>query len=403
MDSDKLKSMSIRELKNQLNMVEENYDKLMEVHLKLVTMRGDDAKTHDKYLAKVEDSYMITKNKIGEQLEEKGATTHAELVKNGVANRGDPLAGIFSGDFASWPKFRKLFEINVHEKDIPDNVKHQELRRSCIGHAAKVLGKWSDPEANYDEAWDRLCSVYKSNYLIKKTYIHEILKNQRLKSESSKGILDLIKTITKAKTQLDSMGEPVSGWDLILIHIIMENLPSDTFKSWERQWVDDKEPTLKTFLEFLKTKAQNKAERGHEKAEVQPSRSRKRSSPFHGDDTASQPEDNNGQMCPSFYRQDRHHRNDLKCPQCGSNHRLYHCHIYKNMSIEDRQKMAQGWNICRICLRDNHVSEACRNSNQRCPFCGDLHSRLLCSFENQRSKTAGLSVKRRNISEESMK
>ncbi|CAK1593737.1 unnamed protein product [Parnassius mnemosyne] len=64
-----------------------------------------------------------------------------------------------------------------------------------------------------------------------------------------------------------------------------------------------------------------------------------------------------------------------KCPLCSQAHTLYKCESFRNLTIEDRIKKANDYNVCLNCLRVGHSAKQCKLTH--CKYCKTKHNTLL--------------------------
>ncbi|CAK1598319.1 unnamed protein product [Parnassius mnemosyne] len=63
------------------------------------------------------------------------------------------------------------------------------------------------------------------------------------------------------------------------------------------------------------------------------------------------------------------------CLACKQDHKLYDCHKFKSMSVEERNAKVYQWKLCSNCLRNDHLSYQCRLAG--CRICKRKHNTLL--------------------------
>ncbi|CAH0727548.1 unnamed protein product, partial [Brenthis ino] len=69
------------------------------------------------------------------------------------------------------------------------------------------------------------------------------------------------------------------------------------------------------------------------------------------------------------------YNNFIKCPHCSQSHSLYKCESFRILSIENRIKKANDYNVCLNCLRFGHTAKQCKLSH--CKYCKTKHNTLL--------------------------
>lgn len=334
------------------------------------------------WLLPIENIFLRSTTKIEEELQRiKEARELVEATKNAAAlpaagqvlrleTLRQPEIGEFDGSPAAWPAFRDLFKAEVHERELNSVTKLLYLQKACVGKAKSALGMWKPVADNYNSAWRTLERKYDDNYRIKQALIDELFRMSRCAEETFDGLRKIIDTTTSVLRQLESMGEPVEHWDMLMINILTTRIPYNTLDAWEQRRSVDSEPTLDKFLEFLEGKARGKISTTHGQNE----RERKR------------------EFKPNYHNQQRHPASEVSdkkmrtnneqnvpprptCKQCDGNHALFRCPTLLAKTIDQRIQFIQQNGLCSNCLRAHPGS--CFYSG--CPRCnGDKHNSIIC-------------------------
>lgn len=299
-----------------------------------------------------------------------------------------PEVGEFDGSPAAWPAFRDLFRAEVHEREISDVTKLLYLQKACVGKARSALGAWKPVADNYNAAWRTLVRKYDDNYRIKQALIDELFKLPRFSEETFDNLRRIIDTTSSALRQLETMGELVDHWDMLLINILAARIPLNTLDAWEQKRTIDSEPTLNHFLEFLEGKARGKISSANSYRE----RERKR------ENRGSQIE--KGQRSETITsnpraRDARSPSTRPACKQCQEDHALYRCPTLLAKTVEQRIGFLRENKLCINCLRA-HQGECFYSGCPRCNF--EKHNSIVCkkapSGPSIRSKVNMVSRKR---------
>ncbi|XP_045540301.1 uncharacterized protein LOC123722487 [Papilio machaon] len=90
-----------------------------------------------------------------------------------------------------------------------------------------------DNTGNYLIAWNLLCDRFDNKRLLIQNHVAAIFNIETITKESNYILKRTIDTINKNVRALESLGEPVSYWDTLLIYIISHKLDSKTYREWE--------------------------------------------------------------------------------------------------------------------------------------------------------------------------
>ncbi|XP_059058485.1 uncharacterized protein LOC131851942 [Achroia grisella] len=228
----------------------------------------------------------------------------------------------FDGNNLKWLEYRDTFESLIHNNDsIPKINKFHYLRSSLEGSARK---------------------------------------------ESHKSLRYMVDYYTKNLRSLEELKEPVQFWDTLVIYIMTSKLDPATGRKWEEHRNSlDLSPTLADFFEFLRSRANILETIQHGRTDsikLEKHNTYKENKPTRSFVTSSVA------------------TNKRKCVVCNSNHLLYECEQFKNMSMDSKTTTISKYKLCKNCLRPGHHHSRCRLS--ACKICNRKHNSLLHRNEN---------------------
>jgi len=147
--------------------------------------------------------------------------------------------------------------------------------------------------------------------------------------------------------------------DLMLNHLLLSVLDSETHKEWELQTATQQDiSTTATVIQFLEARC-----KALELLQASQSTST----------TTSQ------QSSTSRFKVSQSSRCNLatqeQCPLCKETHRLIYCDKFRGMSSRQRRDYAQKIRACYNCLRPNSKAHNC--SKGACRLCNNQHHTLL--------------------------
>ncbi|XP_055915032.1 uncharacterized protein LOC129948177 [Eupeodes corollae] len=251
--------------------------------------------------------------------------------------------GQFDGAYTKWIGFRDMFEAAVHNNEkISPAFKFSYLKKALVGDAAATLGEWQLTEENYNDAWERLNSVYDKKYLIGRDHLRQLLDLPELRNRPSACALQAMANGThEVMRQLKALGHPVEHWDFFVIHILTEKLDPETARQWELQR-DSDHPRLATMLAFIDKQAA---------ALSNVSNARQRS---HG-----QGHPREAAALGQRQRQKPSRDEVRPCEVCNESHRLWECPDFIALSLRGRTDYVGRRAICANCLKHGHKENNC--------------------------------------------
>ncbi|XP_026744728.1 uncharacterized protein LOC113506069 isoform X1 [Trichoplusia ni] len=281
----------------------------------------------------------------------------------------------FDGNYQSWLEFRDTFGSLIHDnKTISDINKFHYLRASLQGNAALIIKNLDFKASHYNIAWNLLCERYNNNRLLVNNHLQALFDVGSIIKESSESIRNLVDVINKNIRALTTLKRPTQYWDDIIIYFMSKKLDLMTSREWEEHrnnhLKDD--PTLTEFCTFLGKKAD-----WLESVESNCNLSGSSTIVALNNSNFNKTSTNNIIIKKS-------NNNNNKCPLCSQAHTLYKCESFRGLSIEDRIKRANEYNVCLNCLRFGHTPKKCPFS--RCKYCKVKHNTLL-HLENNEPKS----------------
>ncbi|XP_017464622.1 PREDICTED: uncharacterized protein LOC108358016 [Rhagoletis zephyria] len=262
----------------------------------------------------------------------------------------------FSGDSTGWILFHDSFKALVHDNTTLSGYQKLHYLRSCLqGEALQVVSKLTNSEANYHVAWDLICSKYKVMRIIVDSHFRAIFNIKPVTNETAQTLKHVLNSMLQNIRALQALERPVEAWD----------------DWWELSLTNDKLPTFNDLQTFLESRC----------------RSLEVLAPGSGGPTSKRGS-NAAVLHPSSNRHSPRHTQSSRadsCTCCSSQHRIYACSSFKELSPAARAQFIKQREACFNCFRQDHKASNCK-STSNCLSCGRRHHTLLHeSYNNTNS------------------
>lgn len=288
----------------------------------------------------------------------------------------------FDGSYDHWLEFRDTYLSLIHNsKDIDNIQKFHYLRSALTGNALQIIKSLEFSSENYVTAWDLLENRYNNNRLLVHNHVKALFSAQSISKESAPQLRKLLDTILKNIRALKSLGEPTDSWDTLIIYIIVSKLDSSTEREWElhkstlNNSTKREKISLVDLTKFLKDRADVLETINVTHSQNRPIESKKQSlssnssfSKTHSHVAGTSQNHNNSNKAVKSKR-------SRSCTLCNSNHPIYACEMFLNLSINDKLKHIEQNKLCHNCLRAGHVATSCWFGP--CKRCNLKHNSLI--------------------------
>ena len=246
---------------------------------------------------------------------------------------------VFDGDYKDWTLFESIFTDLIHNSPhISNSQKLHYLKANVKGSAAELIKSFAITDENYAEAWAILENRYNNKRFIIDLHLKTFFNMPNLSSESASGIRKLVDTSGEVFRQLATLGIPIQHWDVILVHILVDKIDSETRRQWELKLVRNVLPSFKDLLNFLEARWQS--------LELCHAGTSKGTGPFF----VKKP---SNKSSTAFLA-----TNAIKCEFCDAEHFVFKCNVFLKLNFNERTKMVRDKNLCFNCLwtHDHHLA-----------------------------------------------
>ena len=336
-DNDLIKYVNETDLEEEMETMEDYYEKCIEIMAKLQHNGGHASSKERKF-----------------KLPEIKITSFDGQAKNWIGY---------------WAQFKKIAE----DKDILDEDKLQYLQQTTTEKAHDLVSSFPPTGDNFKKALDSLKTRFAREEVIVEHYVRQLL---RLSQETKLSIISLYDQLSCYINALDSLGMTSDSYAAMLKPIVETSLPSEILLQWERyksRAVTDSNSfindvgSLQDLMSFLQ-------------AEVE-SEERVKAAKHSGFNLPT--------SCALLSKEFK-----PICIFCTKVHLSHECKQGAHMSLEEKQKLIIKHNVCFRCLKRGHSARDCK-TQPKCYVCRRTHYVIVCpelphhKEKNGKAKTIG--------------
>ena len=257
----------------------------------------------------------------------------------------------FSGDScAEYQSFISLFQSMVDSKPISKSEKLTYLKL-CLEKSAKILadGYTEITDTNYDKLLAQLQTKYGLQRLVQRDHFNGIIDLPYCQLNT---LPTWLNSLYSHLQSLESTGIDTEANSGFICCIVQKKLPNVLQSKYEEEIANETNFSTKRLIEFLEVKAKSQLSTQTNASDARP---KTRDFPKKNFSTTSVL----AVSCPM-------HPNN-------SNHKLEKCHLFINMSIEDRIQYIRKNNLCQVCFKpwSSHVKE--KKCFTNCDHCYPRH------------------------------
>ena len=222
--------------------------------------------------------------------------------------------------------------------------KFHYLISSLKGEAKHLISNLQITNDNFMVAWDLVTQRYNNIKLIAMTYVKHLLQLPQVKRNDATSLRHLINHVSSNMNAIQALALNTSMQDLILNHLLLSILDSETYKEWELQTATQQDiPTMATVINFLEARC-----KALELLQANQSTST----------TTSQQSPQERTKVSQSSRCNL--ANQEQCLLCKGTHRLYQCSNFIRMPPQQRYDFVKQIRTCYSCLEPyNHISAQC--------------------------------------------
>lgn len=388
--SDEFATAGYRTVQLRLKMLEDQWKDFKEAQSEIMGLTTE-SETIDKYfedMTTAEQQYIESSVALKDKMDllrpanepDQGAAVAAAPVTVNVEmpiQQGEikNTWGEFDGTLTKWQGWHDCYIAAVHNNDkVTPAFKFAYLKKSLVGKAAKTLGEYQLTEGSYDEAWERIVSIFGKKYPICREYIRQFLRLPSLQSTPTENELRRMSNTThETIRQLRALGLPVEHWNFMFVHLLHEKLDPETSRQWELSRQSE-QPEISDMLSFI-----------DKQASAMPSswsneRSRNISVTVHNDrgQRDIRARDISADSVRATGKSTGANNKKIICEACDAEHHIFDCKdVFLKLSLGQKIEFLNRRRLCLNCTKRGHKAENC--FSVRCGRCnGAPHNSIIC-------------------------
>lgn len=271
----------------------------------------------------------------------------------------------FSGDYAKWISFRDRFSSIINNAGEVSGIQKLDFLMSHLeGEALKLVEHIPIEEDNFAVVWDALKKRFENKKLLVNAQLKILFGQPIISQETSQQIKRILDTTNQCIENLKHLAVDTANWDPILIFLIVQRLPQETFVQWEQQQDSTRLPTYSSLVTFLENRFQTLEAISQSKNTTR---------------EKSCLNDSQGKGSLQTYLVN----SAASCPMCSKSHYLGKCYKFKKLTVKERENIVRQNSLCFNCFARSHIVKKC-TSSARCFECKKKHNTLLhVSAENK--------------------
>ena len=326
-----------------------------------------DSEIFNRKQAAREEIKAITKeveNKItAEKIEKEKDTIHAKTSSVQLERmKFEP----FNGDIRKYPQFKTEFQTYIKPLCIASQLPF--ILRSHL--TSEVKEEMENVEDNYGAIWERLDEKYGDRGQLIDSIMAEIKNLNESHDSRDENTLEMIRTVEKAHRDLVRIREGDQMNNATILSLIEQKLPEKILEEWVKKVSTSTSGHESRFSELMSLLGEWRKRIEYRLATIRAKPKYKAGHAYH----------TNGSKKRSDLAPDGSRGRNEKCwiHTDGGEHPIWRCRTYQNKPVDERIRLAEMNDACKLCLVVGHTVQECRRAFT-CPEagCNGRHNKLL--------------------------
>lgn len=266
----------------------------------------------------------------------------------------------FEGEIKEWENFRDRFDSLIKkDSSLTDADRMHYLNSVLKGKALETISHLRVTAANFPIAWEILTDEFDNKRELTIAHLKSLISLPSIIRTAPDSYRDLrARLITTVQSLKNLDRSPDSCFDLVIL-LATEQFDSETKREWDFKLSEHNNyPSLEDLLKFLQTYAKAGATESNANSKV------------------AQHKQTGAKRKSSKLASHSGVTKTGNCIACSSDHLLYRCDAFRELTVENRFKLVKENNRCINCFSPKHLLANCTNK-WRCQECSGLHHTLL--------------------------
>ncbi len=281
----------------------------------------------------------------------------------------------FSGNPSHWLRFFEDFTNGISKRHLTDSDKLQYLQRAMESEEGRaIITTGRDGGNNYDDIIHRLIERFDRPRDACRSAIADWMAHRHELSHDGIG-----QSLTAFETTHSILKRYTDGSLKTVLALVWEaKMHPSMYRDWRKESVKERKvPPGEKLLEFASDYRRGLLNNMDDSLSFS---------------SSARSQSSLSKKSTSTPRTQVHSTQESStCKACGeSHHHLYQCHIFRSMSVEQRQQLQQKHKLCVNCLSSEHSGKNC-SSRYTCRVCNKRHHSLLHRGDNWSKSTHGTS------------
>ena len=329
-----------------------------------------DRELHDRKEATREELKLITQDIEQKMMIEKVQT---EKVSTSVKSNSVQLERMkfepFNGEIRKYPQFKTEFQAYIKPLCMPAQLPF--ILRSYLKNEVKE--EVENVEDNYEALWERLDAKYGDRGQLIDCIMAEVKNLGECQNCNDEDTLELIKTVEKAHRDLIRIREGDQMNNATIISLIEQKLPEKILEEWIKEVSTNDYEHRNRFDKLMNLLGVWRKRIEYRIATIRAKPKQMTGDSYHSDGGTKKRYD----KAAGGKSQGKNERCWIHAS--AGDHPIWRCRVYQELPVEERVRLAESNNACKLCLIVGHKVEECRRGFYKCPEtgCNGKHNRLL--------------------------
>jgi hypothetical protein len=162
----------------------------------------------------------------------------------------------FDGNISNWLHYRDTFQSLIIDNSHSSNIQRNHYLNSSLKDEAKqLIANLQITSDNFTVAWNLVCQRYQNQRIIAMAHAKHLCNIPHMKRGDCSSMRQLINHVQNHLNALQALSLNVTSQDLMLTHLILASLDSETKPNWQKSTATRSDvPSRAELISFLETR-----------------------------------------------------------------------------------------------------------------------------------------------------